>query len=72
MKKIFMTTKNEKYCLVPDESGHWYCIPLMLKKRFKTWVYQEEDENDIPEDFDEYRLNMHLSNYCFENFKEIK
>ena len=56
-----------KMCFVQDESGHWYCIPVSDKKAFEKFVYEEN--YDI--DFDECRLNMHISNYCFENFEEI-
>lgn len=58
-----------KYCLVQDDSSHWYCIPIESKKDFERWAYNDEDE-DLPFDFDEYRLNMNISCYCFENFKE--
>lgn len=58
---------NNKYCLVDDEDGHWYCIPVEERDRFNAWVYEEDDRFD----FDSYRIDMHPSNYCFENFEEI-
>lgn len=60
-----------KHCLMQDDSSHWYCIPIEYKEKFDNWAYSE-DEEIYEFDFDQYRLNMHISNYCFENFEEIK
>ena len=59
-----------KMCLVQDDSSHWYCIPVNDREAFERWADDSDDDTVL--DFDEYRLNMHVSNYCFENFKEIK
>ena len=57
-----------KMCFVSDDDAHWYCIPVDDKELFYQWL-DGDDENF---DFNECRLNMHISNYCFENFSEIK
>ena len=64
---------NKKYCLVQDDSSHWYCIPVETREFFDSWCAEMEEQgvSDLY-DFEEYRLNMHISSYCFENFQEIK
>ena len=54
-----------KQCIVQDESGHYYCIRVELKDKFKDWVYEVSDA-----DFEQYTLNRHISNYSFDNFQE--
>jgi hypothetical protein len=58
-----------KYCFEQDESGHWYSIPVDKKKDFESWAYDEDYDG---EDFEECRLNMHISNYQFEYLEEIE
>ena len=62
--------------LVTDDSCHWYCIPSELRGKFDEWVrsYQSwEDEELITydgPDFNEYRLNSHITNYTFLDLRE--
>ena len=37
-----------KYCLVQDDSSHWYVIPVEHAEDFDEWV-QNEDDWDTPE-----------------------
>ena len=55
-----------------DESCHWYCIPADKKCLFNRWIQAMENDDDYSgESFDEYRLNMHVSNYCFKNVQAM-
>lgn len=65
------------YCLVKDSDGHWYQIPLEMKDDFKKAVEEIEtfDNWQMFEDFgfEDYRLNLHISSYCFDSkLKEIE
>jgi len=63
----------EKMCFMNDESGHWYCIPIGLRGAFDIYLYDTDDDCVTFEGvFNKYKLNMHISNYSFENIKEIK
>lgn len=74
MKQLIPT---ERFCLVQDESSHWHCIPVRFKKAFNEWQEAIEN-NDVDNflrlnrefEFGQYRLNMHLTNYNFTDFKE--
>lgn len=60
---------------VSDDDGHWYAIPADKRDDFEGWVESEsrwvEDEYTYTgEDFEKYRLNMHPSNYTFDNLEE--
>lgn len=37
-------TNPQRYCLVSDNDGHDYCIPVDKKQEFEDWVYAEADE----------------------------
>jgi isopenicillin N synthase-like dioxygenase len=66
-----------RFRLVQDDSSHWYSIPADKRAEFDAWCAsferEEEDDDDYRyegEDFEEYSLNMHPSNYTFEALKE--
>ena len=67
-KQEYAKNPSGRMCFASDESGHVYCIPVELKEEFSEWA--EGDENW--DRFNEYRLNMHYTNYSFENVEEIK
>jgi len=79
-----MTKKfSGKYCLEHDGS-QMYCIPIELKERFNQILesladlrYTSVPEETLEDDmfsyiFEKYKLNKHFSDYCFDNFQEIK
>ena len=71
------TPRSARFRFVQDDSGHWYAIPASNHKAFDAWVLyiSDEGENYVPyegEEFDSFRLNMHLSNYTFSNLLEDK
>ena len=55
--------RADLFCFKPDESGHWYCIPVEHVKEFESWVYNNNKEVN----FEEYRLGSHISRYIFRN-----
>jgi hypothetical protein len=61
--------------LVQDDSSHWYAIPADKKAEFELWEktfgWRNHDFYE-GEDFQQYRLNMHPTNYTFTNLKEDK
>ena len=75
-----MKMSENRFCLVQDESCHWYCIPVEKKKLFNQLciamddievsekVYKQWDKAG----FDKCRLDMHPSNYSFVDLQEIK
>jgi hypothetical protein len=74
MKTNTITTPTtSRFRLIQDDSSHWYAIPANKRAAFKKWVESFNDDykgKPPKEDFDEYRLSMHPTNYSFENFKE--
>lgn len=65
------------YCLVKDCDGHWYQIPLEMKDNFREAVEEIEVFDDWEMfdtfGFEDYRLNLHISSYCFDTkLKEIE
>jgi len=61
-------------CLKQDENCHWYLIELEDKDLFTNLLEQEEtdDDSEFESKFGDKRLYMHISNYCFDNFREIE
>lgn len=75
------TPVKARFRLVQDDSCHWYAIPADKREEFDLWVKSFDDDNYVEDDkpkpytgvdFDEYRLNMHVSNYSFANLREDK
>lgn len=75
-----MAPTKKRFRIVSDDSGHEYAIPAHLREQFNAWVVSFDDF-DAPEgtervyegpDFDEYRLNMHISNYTLTDLQEDK
>ena len=73
--------KQKRYRLVTDDSGHWYSIPYGLWTRFKEWDESFQDDGGTEEwlrkkyegpDFNEFRLNTHISNYTYTDLREVE
>jgi hypothetical protein len=62
----------KRQCFVCDEDLHWYLIDLDESDLFEKLLYKEDDFEEFNDKFYDKRLNMHISNYSFENCKEIK
>ena len=67
--------KEPRFRFAEDDSSHWYAIPADMCNAFNAWVVYMSDEGEVyvpweGEDFDQYRLNTHLSNYTFTDPKE--
>lgn len=56
--------------LVQDDSSHWYAIPADKREEFETWAHIWSGYEG--EDFEQYRLNMYISNYTFTDLLESK
>jgi len=56
--------KELRYCFEIDEDGHWYLIPLHVKKLFDILLYGDDSEK-FEYEFSKFRLNGHISNYSF-------
>jgi len=77
------TPRNARFRFIQDDSGHWYSIPEKERDKFleqldadreaeEKCLYEDSDEG-FPEstfEFDDCRLDMHPSNYTFENLQE--
>ena len=70
-------SEAKRYCLVVDNSSHWYIIPLALRGLFDELNERLEDEDDEDawrkwneQSFDAMRLAMHASNYSFTDWQE--
>lgn len=66
---------EQRFRLEQDDSGHWYAIPTEQKMQFDEWLLSFENYEGLiydGPDFEEYRLNMHPSNYTFTDFQEDK
>jgi hypothetical protein len=61
-----------RFCFVQDDSCHWYCIPADQRHNFDLWVesFVADASTYRGPDFEQYRLNMHISNYSFTDPKE--
>ena len=59
-------------CFKIDEDAHWYIIDVDEKELFDDLLYKDEDCIDFVDKFGDKMLNMHISNYCFDNFREIE
>lgn len=60
--------KQERYCIVRDDSGHDYFIPSHLFDQFEEWAYQgNEDLDDV---FEPLRCNCHPSTYTFTDIRD--
>jgi hypothetical protein len=70
------TPKNSRFRLVSDDAGHTYAIPANKIKQFELWMktfgWADHEYHYKGEDFSEYRLNMHESNYTFTDLREDK
>ena len=67
--------KSKRFRLVSDDSGHQYSIPQGLWARFKEWErsYADDFEGKYEgPDFNEFRLNSHISNYTYTNLQEVE
>lgn len=53
-----------------DDSSHWYAIPADKREEFETWAHIWSGYEG--EDFEQYRLNMYISNYTFTDLLESK
>lgn len=63
------------YCLMEDEEGHWYCIPVGLRDRFEeliTKVYEFGEWEEFAGRFDKYRLSSHPTRYKFKNLERME
>ena len=71
-------SETKRYCLVVDDSSHWYCIPIELRATFDELDEQlSNDDGDGDAwghwreyNFDAMRLGMHISNYSFSDWQE--
>jgi hypothetical protein len=67
--------KALRFRLVSDDSGHQYSIPQGLWARFGEWLNSYDDDfkgtYEGP-DFNEFRLNSHISNYTYTDLQEVK
>lgn len=67
---------EKRFCLVQDDSSHWYCIPLELRATFEELGEGLESDDDAAWaewnelGFDAMRLNMYVSNYSFTDWQE--
>lgn len=66
---------ENKWILKQDDSCHWYLVPAEDAQHFNSWLdsFANHDEDYRGIDFEEYRLQMHPSNYVFTGtFEERK
>lgn len=62
-----------RHIFVTDDDGHWYAIPADKLGAFNAWLEAGPYWEDFKgEEFDDARLNMRISNYSFENLREVK
>jgi hypothetical protein len=47
----------ERFCLVEDDDGHWYCIRRIMLEAFNKWVEAMENDEETELDFEQYRLD---------------
>ena len=57
-------------CFLSDDDGHWFAVDVDRKGFFNLCV-DNEDWDALEEEFGTDELNMHVSNYSFENLEEI-
>lgn len=63
----------KKYCFEVDEDSNWYCIPINMRDKFNELLYETDDNyEEFNNTFSSMMLNMDISNYSFENLKEIE
>jgi hypothetical protein len=66
---------QKRMCIEHDESGHDYVIPVRLKDDFERWSLLLDDSDPewsrLSDVFEPMRLNMHISNHSFIDFREI-
>ena len=63
----------KRFRFISDDSGHTYAIPADKREAFERWVdsFNDSAEGDYSEgDFEQYRINMHASNYTFIDLQE--
>ena len=51
--------------LMRDDDAHWYFIPVELCARF-TELLDLEDHDAVNDEYEQFRLEMHPSNYVFD------
>jgi hypothetical protein len=59
---------DEYHCLVSDDDGHWYVIPVSEKENFSQWVTDATDGYESEFDFGKDMINTHPSSISFKNF----
>jgi hypothetical protein len=69
-----------RQCFIQDNSGHYYAIPIDCRGYFlelddQCGDYDNEDVYDVQDEFEaqfgDDRLEMHVSNYSFDDLQEI-
>jgi hypothetical protein len=71
MSEIEATIKNKSegwYCLVGDQDGHDYIIPLNKRDEFEMYV-ADPDGYEGEDYFDDYRIDG--GTLCFKEWKQI-
>jgi hypothetical protein len=66
-----LNDSSKELCCTEGCGGDWYCIPISEKDNFYKWVIAMENGDESEFDYDEFRLQMHITNYSFKNLKEL-
>lgn len=63
-------TPTPRFRFVQDDSCHWYAIPEEKELEFNSWIFfTENGETWNGLDFEQFRLNCHISSYSFVDLK---
>ena len=57
MKTNKQTNKAPRFCLVSDNDGHDYIIPVEDELLFESWVEAMESDEETALDFEDCRMN---------------
>jgi len=67
------------FCLIEDGSRHWFCVPSDKKEVYQDVINRIECGEELDEDWEiynnqleDFRLPMHISNYEFTEFRELR
>ena len=61
----------EKYIFIQDDFN-WYMIPLKSREQFNELLSKEDDNELIPDVFEKYYLETHISNTPFYRVKDVE
>ena len=59
---------DNRYCFKGDGEGHWYCLPVGLRKKFLELL--ESNMDNFEREFGGFRMSGGPGSFSFENPKE--